>query len=250
MASNLYKINEGPDPTIGRDIDKEIVTTINGEDYGDYDIFRTARTSSVLTSGTNPQEMQQMYGSGSNENILQDDDSFNRDWDKGMQIDEINNGRMHDVKTINTNNNLGKGEDLVMIKDNQETSIKGLLEYNALNDNFFSDTNRKVLQDSLRYGVYKNTNYVISDQSPRDLFIIMRSIALQFANFGVSSENLIDEIKKLNKKVLEYCIENVSSNVQQHMGYINDIQKLPMPMSHPKFLNKDNYTYDLFPTIN
>ena len=196
-----------------------------------------------------PQEMQQMYQKG-NENILTKDITFSENWDKGVQLDEINNGRMHDIKNIAKIDNLGKGKDLVMMKDNQETSIKGLIEYNAFNDTFFSETNQKVLQDSLRYGVYKNTNYVISEQSPKDLFIVMRSIALQFANFGVSVDNLVDEIKKLNGKVLDYCIENVSSNVQQHMGYINDIQKLPMPMEHPEFLNKDNYTYDLFPNIN
>ena len=249
MAPNLYRIDEGPDPTIGRDIDKEIVKTVDGVQYGDYDILRTAKTSSILTSGTDPQEMQQMYQKG-NENILTKDITFSENWDKGVQIDEINNGRMHDIKNIAKIDNLGKGKDLVMMKDNQETSIKGLIEYNAFNDTFFSETNQKVLQDSLRYGVYKNTNYVISEQSPKDLFIVMRSIALQFANFGVSVDNLVDEIKKLNEKVLDYCIENVSSNVQQHMGYINDIQKLPMPMEHPEFLNKDNYTYDLFPNIN
>ena len=145
MAPILYRIDEGPDLTIGRDIDQEIVKTVDGVQYGDYDILRTAKTSSILTSGTDPQEMQQMYQKG-NENILTKDTTFNQNWDKGVQIDEINNGRMHDIQNIAKIDNLGKGKDLVMIKDNQETSIKGLIEYNAFNDTFFSETNQKVLQ--------------------------------------------------------------------------------------------------------
>ena len=74
----------------------------------------------------------------------------------------------------------------------------------------------------------------------------MRSIMLQFANFQTASENIIDEIKRLNKLVIEYSVGNISSNVKQHMGYIDDIGRLPTPMDRPSFSNTDkNYTYDI-----
>ena len=94
----------------------------------------------------------------------------------------------------------------------------------------------------IRYGVHQKTKQVISNQSPDELYIIMRSIMLQYANFRTEADKVIDEIKRLNAKVLAYCIDNVSSNVQQYMQYIEDISKLRVPMEHPQYLNKDNYT--------
>lgn len=68
---------------------------------------------------------------------------------------------------------------------------------------------------------------------------------LQYGNFKVSAENLLDEILELNQRVVNYSAGNISSNVQQYIGYIDDIQKLPTPMEHPSYQNKQNYTYDI-----
>ena len=43
---------------------------------------------------------------------------------------------------------------------------------------------------------------------------------LQYANFRVGIDNIVDEIKRLNEKVLDYSVENVTSNVKQHQGII------------------------------
>ena len=72
---------------------------------------------------------------------------------------------------------------------------------------------------------------------------------LQYANFRVGIDNIVDEIKRLNEKVLEYSVENVTSNVKQHQGYIDDLSKLPVPMEHPSYHNKRNYTYDISNTL-
>ena len=141
--------------------------------------------------------------------------------------ESVNNGRLSDVKVVNDLSTLVEKE-ITMKNDNSESSIKGILEENSLNSLFFSDTNMKVIQDTLRYRVYKNTNQVISPQSQNDLYIIMRSIMLQYANFRIGIDNIVEEIKRLNEKVLEYSVENVSSNVKQHQGYIEDLSKLPV----------------------
>ena len=47
----------------------------------------------------------------------------------------------------------------------------------------------------------------------------MRSIMLQYANFRVGVDNIDDEIKRLNSKVLDYAvIENVTSNIKNSEG--------------------------------
>lgn len=161
-----------------------------------------------------------------------------------MMVDRVNNGRMGDIKNVE-NINVPEGTDIIINKDNSDSSIKGILEENSLNSLFFSEMNIKVIQDTLRYRVYQNTDQVISEQSSNDLFIIMRSIMLQYANFRVGVDNIVDEIRRLNSKVLDYAVENVTSNVKQHQGYVNDLSKLPVPMDMPVYHNKRNFTYDI-----
>ena len=105
--------------------------------------------------------------------------------------------------------------------------------------------NTKVIQDTLRYRVYKNTDQVISNQSTNDLFIIMRSIMLQYANFRTGLDNITEEIKRLNGKVLDYAVENVTANLKQYKGYVKDLSELPTPLDRPVYENKENFTYDI-----
>jgi hypothetical protein len=151
---------------------------------------------------------------------------------------------MNDVKVVKEVSG-PENTDIVIKKDNNESSIKGLLEQNSVNDIFFSEVNMKVVQDTIRYKVHQNTQQIISEQSTNDLFIIMRSIMLQFANFRTGIDNIVDEIKRLNEMVVKYSVDNVTSNVKQHQGYIADLSKLPTPMDNPVYHNKRNFTYDM-----
>lgn len=170
-----------------------------------------------------------------------------------QEIMDINegtmNGRVHDASDVVINEYMGSMTgDEVVNKDNQITSVKGLVESTALSEYFFSDMNKDLLQDAIKARVWKNTDKVIGKQSDNELYIIMRSIMLQFANLTVNGrENLINEIQKLNMKVLDYCSEIVSSNVLQHSGYVSDLEKLPIPLSrgiNPYDRNR-GYAFDL-----
>ena len=105
--------------------------------------------------------------------------------------------------------------------------------------------NIKAIQDTIRYNIYKQTNKKIGYQSQNEIFVIMRSIYLQYANSFVSSDNLIDDIKKLNQMVTEYSTKKIKVEVDQHSGYIEKISKAPEPLDRPKYDGKDNYTYDI-----
>ena len=134
----------------------------------------------------------------------------------------------------------------VMVRDNHETSIKGNLEQSAVNKILFSEMNMKVLQDAIEYGVYQRTGILVGKQSPNELMIIVRSIMYQYANFQTSPESVLEEVKRLNVKILLYCIENVSSNALQRQQYLRDLEKLPTPIDRPSYLDKpNNYTYDI-----
>ena len=241
------------DESIGLDIDGEIVVrnyNLDGDLY-DYDLMSRP---GVGVSGSGiiiPPEIDEGFpsvddyisnpdGSKTLKSMLSEDQNAPFD----MMVDRVNNGRMGDVKDVE-NINVPEGTDIIINKDNSDSSIKGILEENSLNSLFFSEMNVKAIQDTLRYRVYKNTDQVISEQSSNDLFIIMRSIMLQYANFRVGVDNIIDEIRRLNEKVLDYAVSNVSSNVKQHQGYVEDLSKLPVPMDIPVYHNKRNFTYDI-----
>ena len=245
-------------PDIGLDIDGEIIGSTPQGDLYDYDLMSRP---GVGVSGSGiiiPPEIDEGFPNVDDyQEMINPDGSktkFKKDFLSGESVsldamtENVNNGRLSDVKVVNDLSNMVE-KDITMNKNNSELSIKGILEENSLNSLFFSDMNVKAIQDTLRYRVYQNTNQVISEQSSNDLYIIMRSIMLQYANFRVGIDNILDEIRRLNAKVLEYSVENVTSNVKQHQGYVEDLSKLPIPMEHPSYHNKRNYTYDISNTL-
>jgi len=260
------------DEAIGLDIDGEIlVNKYQGSDNNLYDYDLLSRPSVSGSGVIIPNEMGGGFPSDSdytdapdqNRQFYNPDGSLKErtdgmarafrlkqfvDDDQLASLDtmeeRVNNGRLGDVNIVE-NVSVPENTDIIIKKDNRESSIKGILEENSLNSLFFGETNTKVIQDTLRYRVYQNTDQVISEQSENDLFIIMRSIMLQYANFRTGVDNIVDEIRRLNEKVLDYSVENVSSNVKQHQGYVEDLSKLPEPMDMPVYHNKRNFTYDI-----
>jgi len=241
----------------GLDIDGSIVGEVGsapgGGNYYDYDLM-----SRPGVSGSGiiiPGEIDEGFASIDDyEEVPNPDGSVTRqlkrfiddDHEKSLDtmLDPINNGRLRDIKTVQamTQDN----SNIIINKDNTNTAIKGLLEQNSVNDIFFSEMNTKVLQDTIRYKVHQYTKQVISEQSSNDLYIIMRSIMLQFANFRIDMSDIVGEIQRLNAKVVAYSAENISSNVKQHQGYVDRLSQLPVPIDAPVYHAKPrSYTYDI-----
>ena len=234
-----------------RDVDKQVVyTDINGKNFYDYDI--TSKPTASGQSSIIPTREDTGFPKYSKRTDIDGSDIYSLDQSivgdssasLGDRIDVVNNGRLADINIINENFISGDA-DITIHKDNKLTSIKGILEESSLNNNFFSDVNIDAIQKMIRYNVYKQTDNIISNQPEHILYIIMRSVLLQYGNFRIASDNLLDEIRKLNQKVVDYCSENISSNVLQYIGYINDIEQLPIPMDRPVYHNKQNFTYDI-----
>ena len=269
---SLYISGDGPrqgeeyDESVGLDIDGDVVRDAPGTDksYYDYDLlirgvsgsgvvipsdlddgfpklsdykFRDTSSDMYKKAEKRSDGMAQAFQLKA---FVADDQSATLD----TMLEGTNNGLVSDVNIIR-DNPLPPETSLVIIKDNKDTSIKGILEENSINDIFFSDMNTKVIQDTIRYKVNIETGEVIARQSDNEIYIIMRSILLQFANFRTGIDNIVDEVRRLNEKVIEYAVDNVSSNVKQHKGYVDKLSKLPVPMDMPVYHNKSNYTYDI-----
>lgn len=256
--SNLYttepnQFNTGPIAANGIDVDNAVISLVDGGQYQikDYDIL-----SRPTTSGTGvqiPAELDngvpyipKVVGVDGGSNIYGTQELFLGDSAASMdeRLEVVNNGRVGNIEVLESK--LPRSDsDIVINKDNRETSIKGIVEKSALSDLFFSDMNIDAIHKTIRYGVNKSTGQVVAKQSDNTIYVVMRSIMLQYANFRTSGDNLAGEIRSLNGRVIDYCVENVSSNVQQYLGYIKDIERLPTPMDHPVYHNKDNFTYDI-----
>ena len=139
-------------------------------------------------------------------------------------------------RVIITNNNL---QDLNMIEDNnamknfQTEAIYGIQETTTLNQAFFSRKNMTLIQDNIRYNVYLKTDkkHVIGKQSEVELEIIMRSIYLQHSpNLPNQTK---EQIKYLNDLVTNWCVEKIIPELYQYLGYLKEVEYMPIPIDLP-----------------
>jgi len=159
-------------------------------------------------------------------------------------MNKTTNGRV-DIKTPNTSD-LFKMYD--KIPANQCVTFRnpteGLWDETRLSIAFFSKQNIQILQNGIRAGVYKKSNgqYTIGPQDCDSLKIIMRSVYLQYAANQLA--NIPEQINELNQMVLNYCVQQVYSEAQGYMKYIDDASTLVVPIAHP--IMADNTDRQLF----
>lgn len=112
-------------------------------------------------------------------------------------------------------------------------ATEGLWDSTPLSNAFFSLQNIQILQNGIRAGIYHRSNgqYVIGPQDCDSLKIIMRSVFLQHA--ANQPTHISHQINELNKIVLNYCIQQVYSEAQGYMKYVDDVSTLVVPIAHP-----------------
>jgi hypothetical protein len=115
----------------------------------------------------------------------------------------------------------------------QVEALYGIQETSKLNQLFFSKSNMDIIQNMIRYNVYLKSDkkFIIDKQSDIELEIIMRSIYLQH------SPNLPDKTKEqieyLNKLVSDWSVEQIIPEINQYIGYIKEIEYMPLPIDLP-----------------
>lgn len=119
----------------------------------------------------------------------------------------------------------------------KEEALRGIQSKSTLSQVFFSKNNIDLLQNQLRYNVWLQSNkkHIIGRQSDTELEIVMRSIYLQYSKN--LPYNIKEQIKDLNTMILDYCIPNILSEVEQYLSYKVNVSTLPEPISRPKSLS-------------
>jgi len=148
-------------------------------------------------------------------------------------MNKVNNGRVN-IKSPSTS---ALFEMYDKIPANQcvtyRNATSGLWNSSPLSDAFFCEKNIQILQNGIRAGVYKRSNgqYLIGPQDCDSLKVIMRSVFLQHS--ANQPNNIPRQITELNKIVLNYCIQQVYSEAQGYMKYVDDVSTLVVPIAHP-----------------
>jgi hypothetical protein len=160
-------------------------------------------------------------------------------------MNKTNNGRV-DIKTPNTSKLFQMYD---KIPANQCTTFRsateGLWDDTILSQVYFSQQNIQIIQNGIRAGVYNRSNgqYIIGPQDCDSLKIIMRSIFLQYS--ANQPNNITQQVEELNKLVLEYCIQQVYSEAQGYITYVNDASTLVVPIERPVMTSNNDRQLEL-----
>jgi hypothetical protein len=128
------------------------------------------------------------------------------------------------------------------------TALKGIQTESDLSKLFFSDENFKRVQRMIKDEIYKRTDgqfKLDSDQEHKDLFIAMRAVYMEHARFLPGE--IIRQVKRLNKKVLDEIVPGMITEIKQHYGYLKEINKPLSPIPRP--MNVSNAGRRTLPSI-
>lgn len=160
-------------------------------------------------------------------------------------MNKVNNGRVN-IKSPDTSALFQMYD---KIPANQcvtfRNATEGLWDETALSQAYFSQQNIQIVQNGIRAGVFKRSNgqYTIGPQDCDSLKTIMRSVFLQYS--ANQPTNITQQIEQLNKMVLDYCIQQVYSEAQGYMKYIDDASTLVVPLAHPVMTSNNDRQLEL-----
>ncbi len=141
-------------------------------------------------------------------------------------------------------------DDKAISGSNTRHLFKNLYGETLLTFLFFSSDNVKNIQNLIKYLVHKEMGYIVDDQDPTELLIIMRSIFLEYsAHPPLINEDTPDDVRakllkkytaevtRLNEIVVNQIIPKVVSQLQQYLDYLRDSSQQPPQMDLPKNVN-------------
>jgi hypothetical protein len=111
--------------------------------------------------------------------------------------------------------------------------LEGMLEETVLSNAYFSRENLEIIQNAIRKGIYDKTNgqYIIDNQDCDSLKTIMRGVFLEHS--ANQPNNITEQIVELNKMVINFCIQQIYSELRAYVKYLHDASTLVVPIAHP-----------------
>jgi hypothetical protein len=121
---------------------------------------------------------------------------------------------------------------------------EGIWENTVLSKAFFSSQNMGIIQNAIRFQVYKMSNqqYIVAPFDCDSLKIIMRGVFLQHSSNLPG--NITRQIENLNKMVIDFSVPKVYGAAQGQLKYLYDIDNLVDPIARP-ILSSQSDKFDL-----
>lgn len=121
----------------------------------------------------------------------------------------------------------------------KRSATRGIQDPDVYTTALFSVKNLKYIQLKIRQQVYKNSKYIIGDQDPTELLIILRSFHIQYSRNinNCTIDALKEEIKRVDDIVINFCVPRIISEIKQYFHYLKDASSMPVPIEHPKNLS-------------
>lgn len=158
------------------------------------------------------------------------------------------NGRINILEDSNLEARFKMAERIAIKNRSTEyrCAVSAELEESLLSKAYFSEENVQILQNGLRAGVYSmsNKSIVVPPQNVDNLKIIMRSIYLTYVKHTNNPSEITEEIKKLNKYVLDYAVKYVYNEAQGYLNYTRDVSTLVEPIKLPQQSDRDFKTLE------
>lgn len=111
--------------------------------------------------------------------------------------------------------------------------LEGMLEDTVLSNAYFSRENLEIIQNAIRKGIYDKTNgqHIIANQDCDALKTIMRGVFLEHS--ANQPNNITQQIVELNKMVINFCVQQIYSELRAYLKYLHDASTLVVPIAHP-----------------
>lgn len=147
----------------------------------------------------------------------------------------MNNGRVDTLKNANYAMYALFEDGKDKISQFSREAIIGVHQQTPLNDLFFSRQNIEALQVGIKNMVALRSNgeFIIGKQSEVELQVVMRAIYLNHAKH--LETNLLEQVRELNKHVIEFCVPRIIEEIRMFNYYKKDIGNLPIPLERGQF---------------
>ena len=202
-----------------------------GYKFANFDNFQSVENM-------NPIIRQQQYAYNGRMFIPPSTEKFTLD-NIGNNDNQNNNVYTGLIQPINNNESVKSYELYKNSNSKQNTDvdiISNIVVPNTLSRAFFSNDNVECIQRQIINDVYNQSQKQISKQSYQELQIIMKSIYLQYSRN--LSYDIKEQVKILNKYVVDESVSIIIPNVLQYNKYITEITgPLPVP---PRSINVSN----------
>ena len=110
---------------------------------------------------------------------------------------------------------------------NLNKSVTGSYEHkevSILSKVVFSKKNINIIQKKIIERIKTELNYTITEQSNDILMNVISIIYYNNSNHNYKTQSdIVNEVKRLNKLIVDACVEDVSKNLKEHLRYLKKI---------------------------